>query len=132
MNIRSLLTIMVFWLAATSVQAIPAKPGTKKTIRQADGTVVELTLRGDEHFSFYTDATGAAFKLLPGNKLQPITAEQVSETWSKRRQARMNAATARTRGAGDPDNVTTGKHRGLIILMQFKDQKFVTPEPQKE
>ena len=131
MNIRSLLTIMVFWLAATSVQAIPAKPGTKKTIRQADGTVVELTLRGDEHFSFYTDATGAAFKLLPGNKLQPITAEQVSETWSKRRQARMNAATARTRGAGDPDNVTTGKHRGLIILMQFKDQKFVTPEPQK-
>ena len=122
---------MVFWLAATSVQAIPAKPGTKKTIRQADGTVVELTLRGDEHFSFYTDATGAAFKLLPGNKLQPITAEQVSETWSKRRQARMNAATARTRGAGDPDNVTTGKHRGLVILMQFKDQKFVTPEPQK-
>ena len=131
MNIRCLLTIMVFWLAATSVQAIPAKPGTKKTIRQADGTVVELTLRGDEHFSFYTDATGAAFKLLPGNKLQPITAEQVSETWSKRRQARMNAATARTRGAGDPDNVTTGKHRGLVILMQFKDQKFVTPEPQK-
>lgn len=122
---------MVFWLAATSVQAIPAKPGTKKTIRQADGTVVELTLRGDEHFSFYTDATGAAFKLLPGNKLQPITAEQVSETWSKRRQARMNAATARSRGAGDPDNVTTGKHRGLVILMQFKDQEFVTPEPQK-
>lgn len=122
---------MIFCLVATAAQAVPAKPGAKKIVRQADGTVVELTLRGDEHFTYYTDATGAAFKLLPGDKLQPMTAEQVSETWSKRRQARMNAATARTRGAGNPDNVTTGKHRGLVILMQFKDQKFVTPEPQK-
>ena len=122
---------MVFWLAATSVQAIPAKPGTKKTIRQADGTVVELTLRGDEHFTYYTDATGAAFKLLPGDKLQPMTAKQVSDNWAKCRQSRRIARPARTRGTGDPSTATTGKHRGLVILMQFKDQKFVTPEPQK-
>ena len=58
MNIKSLLTTMIFCLAASSVQAVPAKPGVKKTVRQADGTVVELTLRGDEHFAFYTDAKG--------------------------------------------------------------------------
>ena len=122
---------MVFWLAATSAQAVPAKPGAKKIVRQADGTVVELTLRGDEHFTYYTDATGAAFKLLPGDKLQPMTAKQVSDNWAKRRQARRITRPARTRGTGDPSSSTTGKHRGLVILMQFKDQEFTTPEPKK-
>ena len=74
---------MIFCLAASSVQAVPAKPGVKKTVRQADGTVVELTLRGDEHFAFYTDAKGKAFKLLSGDKLQPMTSDQVSDTWAK-------------------------------------------------
>ncbi len=122
---------MVFCLIATSVQAVTARPGVKKTIRQADGTVVELTLRGDEYFSFYTDATGAAYKLLPGDKLQPLTAEQVSDTWTKCRRARSIDRPARTRGNGKPTASTTGKHRGLVILMRFKDQDFVTPEPQK-
>ena len=131
MNIKSLLTTMIFCLVATAAQAVPAKPGAKKIVRQADGTVVELTLRGDEHFTYYTDATGAAFKLLPGDKLQPITAEQVSDNWAKCRQARRITRPARTRGTGDPSSSTTGKHRGLVILMQFKDQEFTTPEPQK-
>lgn len=131
MKIKGLLTTMALFLVATAAQAVPAKPGAKKTIRQADGTVVELTLRGDEHFAFYTDASGAAFKLQPGDKLVPMSAEQVSETWTKARQARKIDHRARTRGIGDRPTATTGKHRGLVILMQFKDQKFVTPEPQQ-
>ncbi len=131
MNTKSILTTIFFCLAATSAQAVPAKPGAKRIVRQADGTVVELTLRGDEHFSFYTDDSGAAFKLLPGDKLQPMTAEQVSKTWTKRRQARMIAHPSRTRGVGDPTNAITGKRRGLVILMQFNDLEFVTPEPQQ-
>ena len=61
MNIKSLLTTIALFLIASAVQAVPAKPGAKRIIRQADGTTIELTLRGDEHFSYYTDATGAAF-----------------------------------------------------------------------
>ena len=131
MNIKSLLTTMIFCLAASSVQAVPAKPGVKKTVRQADGTVIELTLRGDEHFAFYTDAKGKAFKLLSGDKLQPMTSDQVSDTWAKCRQAHSIDGPARTRGIGESSSATTGKHRGLVILMQFQDLEFVTPEPKQ-
>ena len=131
MNIKNLLTTMIFCLAASSVQAVPAKPGVKKTVRQADGTVIELTLRGDEHFSFYTDAKGKAFKLLSGDKLQPMTSDQVSDTWAKCRQAHSIDRPARTRGTGESSSATTGKHRGLVILMQFQDLEFVTHEPKQ-
>ena len=131
MNIKSLLTTMIFCLAASSVQAVPAKPGVKKTVRQADGTVIELTLRGDEHFAFYTDAKGKAFKLLSGDKLQPMTSDQVSDTWAKCRQAHSIDRPARTRGTGESSSATTGKHRGLVILMQFQDLEFVTHEPKQ-
>lgn len=133
MNIKSLLTTMIFCLAASSVQAVPAKPGVKKTVRQADGTVIELTLRGDEHFSYYTDASGAAFKLLPGNRLQPMTSQEVSDTWTKCRQARRAKIMkrAKTRGIGDQPTANTGKHRGLVILMQFQDQKFSISDPKQ-
>ena len=133
MNIKSLLTTIALFLIASAVQAVPAKPGAKRIIRQADGTTIELTLRGDEHFSYYTDASGAAFKLLPGNRLQPMTSQEVSDTWTKCRQARRAKVMkrAKTRGVGDPSTSNTGKHRGLVILMQFQDQKFSISAPKE-
>ena len=131
MNIKSLLTTIALFLIASSVQAVPAKPGAKRIIRQADGTTIELTLRGDEHFSYYTDAKGAAFKLLPGNKLQPMSAQEVSDTWTKNKQARRAMQRAKTRGIGDQSTANTGKHRGLVILMQFQDQKFSISDPKQ-
>lgn len=118
-----------------TAQAVPAKPGVKKTVRQADGSLIELTLRGDEHFSFYTDESGKAYRLLSGDRLDPMTDQQVGDLWTARKAARLskvNAARTRSpRQAGKPNNATTGKHRGLVVLMQFQDVKFETPEPQK-
>ena len=53
-------------LAVATMFAVPAKPGVKKKVTLKDGSVVELSLRGDEHFSYYTDAAGNACQLQDG------------------------------------------------------------------
>lgn len=104
----------------------------------ADGSIRELTLRGDEHFSFYADDNGQAYRLTLGEQLLPMTKQEVAETWTARRQARLgNEAkrmAARSRSlhrAGKPNGATIGKHRGLVILVEFKDVKLATPNAQE-
>ena len=45
MNIKFLLASVTLLLLTMTANAVPAKP-VKKTVRQADGTLIELTLRG--------------------------------------------------------------------------------------
>lgn len=123
-------------LMATVTQAIPAKPGVKRTVTLADGNTVELTLQGDEHFSYYTDAQDTPF-LMKGGQLKKMTQQEVAQLWTARKQARMekvsvsgsrrNAPMHKVGNAG----TTTGKHRGLVILIQFPDCPFVTPNTQQ-
>ena len=138
MTLKKLLTFAVLLFCTLSTQAVPAKPGVKKTFRMADGTLKELTLCGDEHFSFYKDDNGKAYRLGMGEQLLPMTLQEVSETWNARRKARLGDEDKRTaaraqalRRAGQPINATTGKHRGLVILIEFKDEKLATPDAQK-
>ena len=134
MKLKILLAGAALLLTAMTAQAVPAKPGVKKTVCQADGTTIELTLRGDEHFSFYTDESGQAYRLLSGDRLERMTDQQVTELWTARKAERMayadKARTRSPRQAGKPSNATTGKHRGLVILVEFKDVKFASTDPQ--
>lgn len=138
MTLKKLLTFSVLFFCTLSTQAVPAKPGVKKMFRMADGTMKELTLRGDEHFSYYTDDNGQAFRLSVGEQLLPMTLQEVSETWTARRKARLGNEDKRTaarvqalRRVGKPSESTTGQHRGLVILVEFKDEKMATADPQK-
>jgi len=89
MTLKKLLTFAVLFFCTLSTQAVPAKPGVKKMFRMADGTMKELTLCGDEHFSFYKDDNGQAYRLSMGEQLLPMTLQEVSETWTARRKARL-------------------------------------------
>jgi M6 family metalloprotease-like protein len=138
MTLKKLLTFSVLFFCTLSTQAVPAKPGVKKMFRMADGTMKELTLRGDEHFSYYTDDNGQAFRLSVGEQLLPMTLQEVSETWTARRKARLGNEDKRTaarvpalRRVGKPSESTTGQHRGLVILVEFKDEKMAAADPQK-
>lgn len=138
MTLKKLLTFSVLFFCTLSTQAVPAKPGVKKMFRMADGTMKELALRGDEHFSYYTDDNGQAFRLSVGEQLLPMTLQEVSETWTARRKARLGNEDKRTaarvqalRRVGKPSESTTGQHRGLVILVEFKDEKMATADPQK-
>jgi M6 family metalloprotease-like protein len=138
MTLKKLLTFAVLFFCTLSTQAVPAMPGVKKMFRMADGTVKELTICGDEHFSFYKDDNGQAYRLRNGEQLLPMTLQEVSETWTARRKARLGDQAKRTaaraqalRRVGGPNNATSGQHRGLVILVEFKDEKLATPDAQK-
>ncbi|MBQ2211096.1 MAG: M6 family metalloprotease domain-containing protein [Prevotella sp.] len=133
MRKRLLLTVSALFLMVATMMAVPAKPGAKKTVTLSDGSTVELTLKGDEHYSYYIDKAGNPFQLV-NDKLVELTREQVSEQWTAMKQQRLAMAqTAQNRRAhriGDP-STTTGKHRGLVILMQYPDVPFVTENPKE-
>ena len=134
MKIKLLVASAAFLLSTMTATAVPAKP-VKKTFRQADGTLIELTLRGDEHYSFYTAEDGTPYRLKANGELLKLTCEEVSARWTELRNKHLAAdprrANARmmSRGAGIPRQ-TIGKYRGLIILVQFSDVKFASTDPQ--
>lgn len=53
----SALLVGLFMTASLTALAVPAKPGLM-TFTQPDGTVVEASLIGDEHFHFYETSEG--------------------------------------------------------------------------
>ena len=132
MEKRLLMVFVTLLLTALTVQAVPAKPGVKKTVKLADGSTIELTLRGDEHYSYYTDASGAPFQIEKGIA-RKITPEEVTTQWTARKRANLNRAAASrragsiTRRIGEPSASTTGTHRSLVVLLEFQDVKFTTP-----
>lgn len=130
MKKRLLLTMAALMLMTVSMLAVPVKPGLKKKVKQADGSVIELTMHGDEHYSFYKDATGAPFQIVNG-LAKKITPEEVTTTWTERKKANLNRGTVNSRRAnriGEPSKSTTGTHKGLVILLEFKDVKFSVPD----
>lgn len=133
MRNRLVLTIIAL-LSALSIEAVPALK-TKKKVTLKDGTTVELTLCGDEHYSFYTDEKGNACQLLENGQLKMLTDEEVTSTWTARKKQREEkAGTGNARRSArrlGKSNATIGKHRGLVILVQFTDVMFVTPNPQQ-
>ena len=135
MKKRLLLTTLATLVAVITVFAVPAKPGLKKKVTLKDGTTVELSLKGDEHFSYYTDAKGVPC-LLKNGQLVTMTSREVAETWASRKQQRLSLTDAANshraaRRAGKPSKTTTGNQRGLVILLQYTDVKFTTSNPQQ-
>ena len=132
MKRRLLITLTALMLVTVTMMAVPAKPGLKKKVTLKDGTTVELSLKGDEHFSYYVDATGNACQVVDG-RIVKISDEELAQTWTARRAERLDVGEDGrvVRRMGTPSNKTTGKKNGLVILMQFPDKSFVTPSPQQ-
>ena len=129
------LLLFVAFFGVTASMAVPAKK-VKKQLLRADGTSVEVTLCGDEHYSFYRDNEGLPYLLNDAGRLQPTTDAWVAETWESIREARLSMAgnpysnARKSRQVGDA-RVTSGKVRGLVILVQFPDVPFVTENPKE-
>lgn len=114
-------------LGSAAAMAVPAKPGVKKTVTLSDGTKVELTLRGDEHYRFYTGNDGFAY-LKRGEQFERLSVEDAHAQWTKGVAKANKLRKPRTRGAGDSKAPLTGKRKGLVILMEFADVKFTTTD----
>lgn len=133
--------------------AVPAKPGLMK-ITQPDGTVVETTIIGDEHFHYYETPAGEILLRDVDGTLRPAVISAtgeleakgqvtgsatplsqrnaILEAIAKQRAARMDADIRRIAPKPIPSSFpTTGTVKGLILLVEYQDVKL-TPEATKE
>ena len=129
---NTLILTLVALMVTTTMMAVPAKKGTTRTVRLADGTTVELALHGDEHYSYYKDANGKPCQVENG-RIRMISKDEIATKWAARKEARLKLETSSRRGAarraGEPSKATTGTQKGLVILVEFNDVKFKTANP---
>lgn len=111
-------TLFMLCLLSLSLAA-NAVPAQRRWVRmqQADGTFVEVMLRGDEHGHAYVSRSGSYMQLHADGRLYPMDASAVSRL--------KKASAQRKRLPGKPSHYT-GEKRGLFILVDFQDVKFST------
>ena len=118
-------------LSATIAWAVPALPGKKKSVVTYDGKSIQVTLHGDENFNYWLDSEGNGYSVSLSNLATRLTAAQMEAGRSYAKQTyfssqKRRAARRKSIGQFQP---LTGKKKGLVILMQYADVKFVTPQP---
>ena len=138
----------------TTMSAVPAQK-VWRTYTQSDGTTIELMLRGDENFHFFTTTDGIAVVNEKGSFYYANAMGAVLESSGvlahspEMRSASETAAIAQLgssdanlrrirsnmpqvtmpRKVGDPSGTFTGSKRGLIILVSFDDLDFQDEDP---
>ncbi len=147
---KKLLTFVAVMVMTQMAMAIPAKR-IVQTVRQPNGTELQVILRGDETFHFYTTIDGTPVRCNAQGYWETDTRD-INALWRERaslraeqrrpaaerirRQLRDEAqrrAAARkkvaTRADGDGSNTETEvqKKKGLLVLVNFKDKTLSTP-----
>ena len=140
-NVKLLMLASLLGFVALSAQAVPAKKGVWRMVTLADGTQKRVELRGDEFCSYWVDAEGVSYNLdseskryvkVDANALQ-LRASQLRAKANQDRIERMAKARRMSakKSLGQTNGSYTGKKKGLIILVQYKDKKFKFGHNQK-
>ena len=120
--------------ASMTTYGVPAAPGARSVITLADGRRVEAQLCGDEHMSFYLLSDGRTAVIDKNGKAQFVDEAEVRAEWGRRLNARNAERLAkrpnRNKVRFGGFNSIVGKKKGLVILVEYQDVKFVTPLPQ--
>ena len=139
---KRILLLFMLVSATVTVSAVPAKR-TRQTVTLSDGTQVSAMLVGDEHGHWYVDDNGKALQVKDGvaRYLSVFEYENLKDARHKRakasnsrRIARMQARRTLTRPGmhkvfGEPTTIK-GKKKGLVILVEFTDKKFLAGSTQ--
>ena len=123
MELKRINSILLLSLIASAMMAVPARRGG--ILRTAeDGTQKMVYLHGNEHFHYMTDSEG---RWLDENSLAPLSEEAKALRMEQKAAAekKLRRVAQQTNGIGDKPNPAP---RGLLILVNFKDQSFVTPK----
>lgn len=147
MKLKYILPAMALALPAL-MNGAPAYPGML-THTNPDGTTVEYRLNGDEYFNYCTDAEGMLMERLSDGSMKRMTinGEAVAATAENIEMLRMESSVrpsklVRSEAPSrmpqlDSDGRTTFPTIGeavhsLVILMEYSDTKFVTPNAKQE
>lgn len=129
---RTLISI----LAAGTVLAagaVKARPGIHK-MQQPDGSTIDVILVGDEHAHLYLTPDSLPLERDAAGFLRPTGAtsrEAFAELAQKRRQSKQRRAALPQNGLGVFSNSfpVRGDVKALVLLVNYKDVKFSTPNP---
>ncbi len=124
---KFIITLSFALLGICSAFAIKAHSGSIARLTLADGTEVSATLQGDEHFHYYTLLDGTPLLKNANGSYKKATQEEW-EDW----RAKVSAVNSRATGIGRtfPNYFPhTGSPKALVILVQFQDVKFKSPDP---
>ena len=119
---KFILTLLLTVVTVT-MMAVPAKKGIWKTLKLQDGTEVRATLVGDEHGHFWKAENGQAY-IQKGDVYVTVDAQKTIAK-AKARRAKVNAQRVQRRTFGHPTTIL-GKKKAVMILVNFRDQKFET------
>jgi len=108
---------------AISAFAIPAKRGIWKTITTKDGKQIKAELVGDEHLHYLRTTNGEAY-IEKGGVATLLTTAQLDSMRTVAASKRVQVNRIRRIGSNATSTGITGAKKGLIILVQFPNQKF--------
>ena len=139
---KKIIAMLSLALAASTTFAVPAKQA-KKTLTLADGTQVVATLMGDEYMNWWQADNGMRYVesqdkegvyVAANMDIMTATAEMRRAQVGKKRAKRLNSVRKATDLSsfggqqrvqiGDEHVTYEGKKKGIIILVQFPNQKF--------
>ena len=154
---KNVLSLLVMGLMCLNALAVPADP-TPATVTQPDGTVLTVVLHGDEFFNYLTTSDGYTvvkdkagyytYARLDGDRLvasntvardNRTAADRVylagvpkglkSQAMVERGKKMLDHRNDLLRGIGHGGHMDYSKFRGLIILINYTDRKYVDYTP---
>lgn len=110
-------------MMATIIHAVPAKRGVWRLLKLKDGTFVKAELRGDEFFHYWQTADGT-YIMDEGSGYAKVgdVGKWMARQKDQWTQARAKRASRRIQTDNFPSYI--GKKRGLLLLVEFNNQKF--------
>ena len=132
---KKLILSILFITLFITAYADPVERGVWKTVKLADGKDVRVELRGDEYMSYWQAENGAKYVRKMGEKyyiladMEKLYANAVSQRVQDSMPKRvvlpsLTAKGKRRLALGESHPAFIGKKKGLIILVEFTDQKF--------
>ncbi len=137
---KKITLILSLLIATVAANAIPAKRGVWKSIKLANGTEVRAQLVGDEHHHFWKTADGSSyvFDVQKKHFVKANEAKLMKQVNARRarigkaraeRLAKLKDTKALAKGSW-ATNRFEGTKKGLVILVNFDDTKFLADHTQ--
>ena len=131
-TLRKGLVLAILACCTMTASAVPAKPGLVRTIQLVDGTTVTARLVGDEFGHYWLAENGKAYQANASGRYVTIDAQAINTKAAVRRSqanAQRIGRLAAPRKVGSVGNYT-GSKKGLIILVNFKNESFSSTNAQ--
>ena len=122
-RIAIFLTLAMVVLCAN---AVPVRKGNWKKIQLADGSVVDVQLKGDEALHYWESADGIRYVENPNDQTFEVADAQLLQKKVRIRRSHQLTNIPHRAPAKSRKTIYQGKRKGLVILVEFNNKSFLT------